>query len=117
MERANRKVVIFVIINKRLRKNYKQALKLKNANECNQFMASLDEKSRHELLTYVDGYVIKSYLRKGIQSNRGYFLDHYGDYISNGTKEVYKCADKTLNLIYAIAIIIAFIFIKELVLK
>ena len=98
-----------MVLHKRLRENYKQALKLKNVDECNQFMSSLDEKSRHELLAYVDGYVIKSYNRKGMQGNRGYFLEHYSDYISESTKKVNDCADKMLNLLWTMAIIIAFI--------
>lgn len=102
-------VNIELIFNKRLRKNFSESLKLQNNNETKEFLTNLDETSRRELLSFMDfAYIHRRKIGRPITE---YFLLHYKDYMTEAETASFKRADRVLNTIYAIAIVVILIIL------
>lgn len=97
--------MIELFFNKRLKTNYSKVLELQTAKEIENFLSTLNEKERKELFAFTYGYAIQKRLRQGIPITE-YFLIHYDDFIPNVQKDMFTRADKYLNIIFIVAIII-----------
>lgn len=96
-----------LLLNKRLRENYNKLLQLENLDEINEFLSTLNESEKSDLLCYVSEYAVKQRKRTGFPITE-YALLHYKEYAYNPYKDVLTNMDKITDIV---CIIFAFIFI------
>lgn len=94
-----------LILNRRLRYNYHKILEFQTKEEIEKFLLTINERERSDLFAYTYGYAIRERQKNGIPIKE-YFLLHCDEFIPDVKKSAYDRADKTLNIIYAIAIVI-----------
>jgi len=96
---------IELIINKSLRKNYRSILKLQTSEEVQKFIDTLPKMEKSELFAYSYKYAILEKNKNG-EPITEYFLLHIEEFIPDELKDIYDKADKHLNIIFIIAIVI-----------
>lgn len=90
-----------LLMDKELRKNYFEILRLQTHEEINTFISSLSEKDRDKLFCFTDSYAIKARRKRGMPL-REYFLVHYDEFVPEEEKLINARVTRHLNIIYGI---------------
>lgn len=96
-----------ILSDKKLRTNYKQALKIKTKEECDAFLLFLPPKEHEKLIFFSESVIRRR--EKARDPINEYFLLHINEYKTEEEKQAAKSADITLVVITIIAIIVGVI--------